>query len=137
MTTPAAGPTAPPPGAMPTTPAPNAAGPAAAPMMTPQSPQGDIAKSRVAVSAAVKILQRVVAQANDPAVKTPLVQVIAALTKSFGPFDPKLSDSEVMGLLARAKGPGESGNTPTPPPQGAQPQAHPKRAAAPQGAQAA
>lgn len=106
-------------------------------MMSPQSPEGDIAKSRVAVAAAVKILQRVAAQAHDASVKTPLVGVIAQLTKSFGPFDPRLSDTEVMNIIARSKGPGEAGNTATPPPQGGAPQAHPKRAAPQPGAQAA
>ena len=104
-------------------------------MMSPQSPEGDIAKSRIAVSAAVKILQGVAARAQNPAVKGPLVTCIAQLTKAFGPFDARLSDTEVMNILARSKGPGQPGNTPQPPPQGAgggAPQSHPKRAAQPQ-----
>lgn len=125
--------TPPPAGAMPSAPAPNANAPSAAPMMTPQSPEGDMAQSRLAVSAAVKILQGVAARAKSPAVQSPLVNIIAQLTKAFGPFDPRLSDTEVMNLIARSQGPGSPGNTPTPPPQGGAAGAHPKKAAAPQG----
>lgn len=107
-------------------------------MMSPQSPEGDVAKSRLAVAAAVKILQQVAARSKNPAVQQPLVGVIAQLTKTFGPFDPRLSDTEVMNIMARAQGPGSPGNTPTPPPQGAGAgQAHPKKAAPQPGAQAA
>lgn len=108
-------------------------------MMSPQSPEGDIAKSRLAVSAAVKILQSVAVRAQNPAVQSPLVGVIAQLTKAFGPFDQRLSETEVMNILARAKGPGAPGNTPTPPPQGsgAAGQAHPKTARPQPGAQQA
>lgn len=101
-------------------------------MMTPQSPQGDIAQARLGVSLAVSVLQRVAMQSQDPGVKTPLANVIAELTKAFGPFDQNMTDSEKAGLLARAKGPGSPGNTPTPPPQGAGAgQSNPKRAAPP------
>lgn len=125
-------------GQMPPQPSPNANAPGAAPMMSPQSPQGDIAKDRLAVSAAVKILQGVAMRSQNPAVKSPLVASIAQLTKAFGPFDPRLSDTEVMNLIARSKGPGTPGNTPTPPPQGGPGAgAHPKTAAPQGGAQAA
>jgi hypothetical protein len=110
-------------------------------MMTPQAPEGDIAQARLGVALAVKVLQRVAMQVNNPQVKSPLVGVIAQLTKTFGPFDPRMSDSMVTGLMARAKGPGSPGNTPQPPPQaggggppggGAPPPgAHPKTAAPP------
>lgn len=106
-------------------------------MMSPQSPEGDLAKSRLAVAAAVKILQGVAARAQNPAVQTPLVGCIAQLTKAFGPFDPRLSDTEVMNIIARSKGPGSPGNTPSPPPQGAGGQPHPKTARPQPGAQAA
>jgi hypothetical protein len=106
-------------------------------MMSPQSPQGDIAQSRVQVAAAVKILRQVATKSTNPAVQSALVGSIAQLTKAFGPFDPRISDTEVMNILARAKGPGSPGNTPQPPPQGAGGAPHPKRAMPPQGGGAA
>lgn len=106
---------------MPASPPPNGAAPAAVGMMSPQSPNGDGAKARIAVAGAVKILARAAAALPDPKTAAPIVQAIALLTEKFGPFDSiagQQAGAEARGAAAKNAGPGE----PAKPPQQQKPQ---------------
>jgi hypothetical protein len=114
---------APSPAATPPTPQPVGNAPAAAGMMTPQSPTGEIEAAKLDVYHAVKLLDRAVARLGTKSDEgAAALKARAALTRTFGEHEDtseEFSPSEIKRMLASLAGPGATGG---PPPQGAPPQ---------------
>jgi len=101
---------------MPTGPSPVANAPGAAPMMTPQPPDGQTANAKVDVLMGIKMLERgIPAFGSTSKEGRALMKAVLALTKEFGADEEKseeLMPAEIRQLLQGLAGPGQP---PTPP----------------------
>lgn len=101
--------------------------PAAAGMMTPQEPTGEIESAKLDVLHACKLLDRAVSRFGDNEEAHVALRARAMLTKKFGEFEDEseeFSPAELKRMLASLAGPGATG-------PGAQPNAPPVTGAPP------
>ena len=96
---------------------PGQAGPGAAPMMSPQKPEGDMAGARVQVLMAQKLLEQGLMKFGSGEKEgQAILKAITALVKAFGKHEEKseeLMPSEAKQILQGIAGPGQP---PGPPP---------------------
>lgn len=99
--------------------------PAAAGMMTPQEPQGEIEAAKLDVFHAVKLLDRARSKFGNNEDGEAVLKARASLTRRFGDHEDvseEFSPGELKRMLASLAGPGASGpGAPPPPPQGGAP----------------
>lgn len=94
--------------------------PAAAGMMTPQEPSGEIEAAKLDVYHAVKLLDRAVSKFGNNEDGEVVLKARASLTKRFGDHEDEseeFSPGELKRMLASLAGPGASGPGAPPPPQ--------------------
>ena len=114
---------------MPDAPSPVGNAPRAAPMMTPQVPEGEMEEAKVQVSMALKVLTKALAVFGPTHPKGhALLSAIKTLAKTFGKDEEsteELQPAAIKQMLAGIGGPG------TPPPGGPPPGAPPGPPSAP------
>lgn len=115
---------APPTGAPTPTAQPTGGAPAAAGMMTPQEPSGEIESAKLDVYHAVKLLDRAVSKLGKGDDGDAALKARAMLTRHFGDHEDiseEFSPAELQRMLAALAGPGAAGpGAPKPPPQAQQ-----------------